>query len=229
MYLEEGMQYERSEGTKPAFSFESFEFSLLQLPVRMKVCKEELHFSWVCQCPSWGNGSVFDTLTLPSITCWPCSILQVGQPFGMSQNLGGNLSPFSKVSCFPGCWMAGTLCGRVPDTSGPACENCRLGMLLIEKTMLPEQLRYFFHLFSHPAWFSSAVTDIVLMTCLPSSEIPMKSPYLQTRELKCIRVGSSVWNFLVRCFTPLIFSLVWSCLNLRLYALVRCFCWGPKA
>lgn len=45
MYLEEGMQYERSEGTKPAFSFESFEFSLLQLPVRIKVCKEELHFS----------------------------------------------------------------------------------------------------------------------------------------------------------------------------------------
>lgn len=146
MYLEEGMQYERSEGTKPAFSFESFEFSLLQLPVRIKVCKEELHFSWACHFPSWGNGSLFDTLTLPSITCWPCSILQVGQPFGMSQNLGGNLSPFSKVSCFPGCWMAGTLCGRVPDTSGPACENCRLGMLLIEKTMLPEQLRYFFSL-----------------------------------------------------------------------------------
>lgn len=69
MYLEEGMQYERSEGTKPAFSFESFEFSLLQLPVRIKVCKEELHFSRACHFPSWGNGSLFDTLTLPSITC----------------------------------------------------------------------------------------------------------------------------------------------------------------
>lgn len=229
MYLEEGMQYERSEGTKPAFSFESFEFSLLQLPVRMKVCKEELHFSWVCQCPSWGNGSVFDTLTLPSITCWPCSILQVGQPFGMSQNLGGNLSPFSKVSCFPGCWMAGTLCGRVPDTSGPACENCRLGMLLIEKTMLPEQLRYFFSfVLSSSLVFlccNRYCTNDLFTFLWDTYEIP----YLQMRELKCIRVGSSVWNFLVRCFTPLIFSLVWSCLNLRLYALVRCFCWGPKA
>lgn len=65
---------------------------------------------------------------------------------------------------------------------------CRLRMLLIDKTTLPDQLCYvvfvFFNVFSSPAWLLSGVTDTVGMTHSLSSELLMKSPYLQMQELK---------------------------------------------
>lgn len=61
-------------------------------------------------------------------------------------------------------------------------------MLLIEKTTLPDQLccvvLFFFNVFSRPAWLPSDVTDTVLVTHSLSSELLMKSSYLQMKELK---------------------------------------------
>lgn len=63
---------------------------------------------------------------------------------------------------------------------------CRLRMLLIEKTILPDQLSYvvfgFFNVFSCPAWLPSVVTDTVQVTHSLSSELLI--PYLQMKELK---------------------------------------------
>lgn len=38
---DKGVKYERFEDIRPGFSFEYLEFSLLQLPIRMRVCKAD--------------------------------------------------------------------------------------------------------------------------------------------------------------------------------------------
>lgn len=226
MYLESSIKYESLEDTKLAFSFDSSEFSLLQLLIRRKVCRDDRLA--VLQIVPEAVGDPAEImglcLTCEHATCRPRSILQAGQPFGMSQNLGGNLSSFQQsvlLSRVLNGWLVESLAWSLIPL-GLTQQKSQIETLLMEKTVLPEQLWYFFHSFCHLAWLFFAVTDAVLMTCLPTSEIPMKSPYLQMRELRSILK----LNLKLPCthLHPLDLQLVWSCLKLRLYPLLRSLC-----
>lgn len=151
----------------------------------------------------------------------------------MSQNLGGNLSPFSKVSCFPGCWMVQSVAERLIPLGLTLPLNCRLGMLLIEKTTLPEQLHcvlFLFFFFLKCVLSSSLASLCCNRYCTNDSltflwDIHEISLFADEETKRSFGVRPYIWHFLVPCFLSLIFSwcgAMWTC---------NCIpnCGGPKA
>lgn len=172
------------------------------------------------------------THTLSLVIRRPCGILQVGQSFGMSQNLGGNLSPSSKVSCFPGCWMAGAVCGRVPDTSGSdSAPKLQAWDVADWKDYVARTTPLCcWGLFVFCILLSSLASLCCNRYCTKDSftflwdilEIPL---FVDEGNNKSFGVTSSIWHFLVPCFLPLIFrwrGAIWTCDYIP-------NCWGPKA
>lgn len=133
----------------------------------------------------------------------------------------------SKVSCFLGCWMVGRQSGMEPGTSGSDSAKITAWDVADGKDCAARTTLVFFHYSLIQLGFLFALTDAVLMTCLSSSEISMKSPYLQMRELRSILKLNL--KFPCTQLHPLDLQLVWSCLNLWLYPMLRSLCWGPRA